>query len=203
MSQTSASFGPWAIRSIASPSSSPSPARFSAARVMMKGSMEFDHASPILTEMSVIFFQFSVHWAIASASTLAPPVCSVIAASLRFEPRAADASGRGPVSKGLGVDRKRILELDFARIVDEQPRLLHRVLGELVQVARANADVGERRRHLAVAADSGHRVNEQPGLLADRQSLGARIDNRSKFRIESLGLRQVETKHLRQHQRIR
>lgn len=46
-------------------------------------------------------------------------------------------------SKSFCVDRESIFETDFARIINEQPRLLQRVLGQLVQILSADPDVGQ------------------------------------------------------------
>src|ERR1700684_607285 len=71
----------------------------------------------------------------------------------RISTSTAARSGGSPVSEGFGIDRQRVLEMYLARIVDEKPRLLHRVLSELLQVRSRNADIGERGRHIAVPAD--------------------------------------------------
>src|SRR4030095_93768 len=120
-------------------------ALFSAARVSMNGSIDFDHASPTSTEKSATFRQFSLHWAMASEIASTPPVAFVMAKSPRFRPRHGDTSGRCPVAERFRVNRKRVLESHLARLVNEQAGLFHRVLGQLVQIAGADPDISTSR----------------------------------------------------------
>src|SRR5438874_12167969 len=140
MSQTSASFGPCAIRSIAADTSlpSPKPAGFSDSRASMNGAIEPDHASTMRLEDSAIVCHSFAHSSAASepaAGALSFSFIMLLARGVNQGPsRPSFRSGGRPVSKRFGVDRQRVFEIDFPRIVDQKPRLLHRILGELLQV---------------------------------------------------------------------
>src|SRR3954470_15929449 len=144
MSQTSASRGPCAIRSIAADSSlpSPKPPGFSDRRASMNGAIDPDHASTMRFEDSAIVCHSFAHSRPGSESAEADLSFSLMLLTLCAR------SGCRAVAERLGVDRKRIVEAQFPGIVDQKPRLLHRVLGELLQVAPRDADIGQRGRHV-------------------------------------------------------
>src|SRR3954471_11547391 len=138
MSQTSASRGPCAIRSIAAESSlpSPNPPGFSDRRASMNGAIDTDQASSMRLEDSAIVCHSFAHSKPDSESATADLSFSLIVllapdfAKRDFAP--SSASSRGAVAECLGVDRQRIVEAQFPGVVDQKARLLHRIFGELL-----------------------------------------------------------------------
>src|SRR4051794_36281924 len=101
---------------------------------------------------------------------MSPKACIAPKAFGIAEESGRESGGTADLSiERLRIDRERVGIGYVTRIVDEEPRLLHRIRGKKLEVLLLDPDSGKRVRHAAIAANFGERLDEPTSRLLWRK----------------------------------